>query len=86
MIEAIGFTAGALSLIGYLPQTIKTIRTRKTRDLALATFLFVMLSAGIWIVYGFMQNAPSIWVTNSVVMVCCLIITVMKIRDVSKKP
>ncbi|MCL2038058.1 SemiSWEET family transporter [Candidatus Saccharibacteria bacterium] len=85
MIEAIGFIAGALSLIGYLPQTIKTIRTRKTRDLALATFLFVMLSAALWIVYGWMQNAPSIWVTNSVVMVCCLIITIMKVLDIRQK-
>ncbi len=79
--EIIGFAAGILSLIGYLPQTLKTIRTRRTKDLSLPTFLTVAISAILWVVYGFAHNAPAIWLTNSVVAVCGVIITIIKLRQ-----
>ena len=37
--EIIGSLATLTLLLGYLPQTIHTIRTRKTDDIALGTFL-----------------------------------------------
>jgi MtN3 and saliva related transmembrane protein len=79
MIELVGYCAGALTLIGYLPQTIKTIRTRKTRDLSLPTFTIIGTSAVLWTVYGLANAKPAIWVTNSVVAVCSLIIISLKL-------
>ncbi|HET6924910.1 MAG TPA: SemiSWEET family transporter [Candidatus Saccharimonadales bacterium] len=79
--EIIGYLAGLLTLVGYLPQTIKTIRTRKTRDLSLPTFLIIGTSAVLWTVYGLHTHTPSIWVTNGVVTACSLIILVLKVRE-----
>jgi MtN3 and saliva related transmembrane protein len=75
----VGYLAGLLTLIGYLPQTIKTIRTRKTRDLSLGTFLVIGASAVLWAIYGLAIKQPAIWVTNTVVAVCSIIITYLKL-------
>jgi MtN3 and saliva related transmembrane protein len=77
--DIIGYIAGALTLIGYLPQTIKVIRTRRTKDLALATFLIIGLSATLWTIYGLSKDQPAIWFTNAVVAICSLIIIYLKL-------
>lgn len=77
--EIIGYLAGALSLVGYLPQALKTIRTRQTKDLSLLTFSIIGVSAMLWVVYGLVNSILAIWVTNSVVAGCTLAITVIKI-------
>jgi uncharacterized protein with PQ loop repeat len=43
--DIVGYVAGALTLVGYLPQTIKTIRTRETKDLSMLTFVVIATSA-----------------------------------------
>ncbi len=78
--EFVGYIAGLFTLVGYLPQTIKTIRTRKTRDLSLYTFLIIGLSAICWTIYGVGKATPAIWITNGVVSVCSLIIICIKLR------
>jgi MtN3 and saliva related transmembrane protein len=77
--EFIGVLAGTLTLIAYLPQTIKTIRTKKTKDLSLGTFSIIGISALLWTIYGFDKQLPSIWVTNAVVTACSAIILYIKI-------
>jgi MtN3 and saliva related transmembrane protein len=78
--DVIGYAAGILTLIGYLPQTIKTIRIRETKDLSLLTFLIIGTSGVLWTVYGLGNHKPAIWVTNGVVALCSLIITTIKLR------
>jgi MtN3 and saliva related transmembrane protein len=77
----VGYLAGLLTLIGYLPQTIKTIRTRETKGLSLPTFLIIGTSAVLWTIYGYSNHKPAIWVTNGVVSVCSIIITIIKLRE-----
>lgn len=79
--EIIGYLAGTLTLVGYLPQTIKTIYTRRTKDLSLLTFIIIGTSAVLWTIYGLSNNIPAIWVTNGVVTLCSLIITSIKLRN-----
>lgn len=79
--ELIGFLAGLLTLVGYLPQTIKTIRTRQTKDLALTTFIIIGLSAILWVIYGISKGIPAIWVTNAVVATCSLVIIHIKLLE-----
>ena len=79
--ELVGYIAGFLTLIGYLPQTIKTIRTRHTKGISLATFSIIGTSAFLWVVFGFSRSIPVIWVTNAVVCTCSLIIIYIKITN-----
>lgn len=78
--EVFGYFAGALTLIAFLPQTIRTIRIRETRDLSLATFLTISISGVFWVVYGLSKSIPAIWITNAVVAICTSIIVALKLK------
>jgi MtN3 and saliva related transmembrane protein len=77
--ETIGYIAGFLTLVGYLPQTIKTMRTRHTKSISLATFVIIGTSAFLWTVFGLSKDIPAIWVTNAVVCICSSIIIYIKL-------
>jgi MtN3 and saliva related transmembrane protein len=77
--DLLGAVAGTLTLLGYLPQTFKTIRTRRTKDLSLGTFSIIGVSALLWTMYGLGKHLPSVWVTNAVVALCSLIILSIKL-------
>jgi MtN3 and saliva related transmembrane protein len=49
----IGSIAGILSTISGLPQLIKIIKIRETRDLSLATMLIGSTASTLWLIYGF---------------------------------
>ena len=78
--EIIGITAGILTLSTYIPQTIKTVRTKQTRDLSLGTYLMLVISAFFWVAYGLGRDLPSVWVTNSVVGTLGMLILFIKVR------
>lgn len=84
VIEILGAVAGFLTVITYAPQAIKTIRTRKTRDLSLATYLILTFGAVCWTIYGFAKNLPSIWAANGIVSILALIILLIKLREKAK--
>lgn len=60
-VETLGMAAATLTTLAYLPQSIRTIRTRSTGDLSLK--MLALLSTGLllWIVYGaFLGSLPLI--------------------------
>lgn len=61
VVETVGMVAAALTTLAYLPQSVRTIKTRSTGDLSLK--MLALLSAGLvlWIVYGmFLRSLPLI--------------------------
>lgn len=80
IITALGFLAAALTTITFLPQAIKTIKTKQTKDLSLG--LLIIQSSGnfIWIVYGLLiLNSPLI-VANILTFTLVFIILILKIK------
>lgn len=55
----IGYTASICMVLGYLPQTIHTLRTRKTDDIAVGTFLLMGLGGLFFCIQGLLlENWP----------------------------
>jgi MtN3 and saliva related transmembrane protein len=79
--EFTGIIAGIFTLITYIPQALKTIRTKQTRDLSLTTYVLLIVSAFLWVAYGIDKNASSIWITNTIVGSLGIIILVIKLRS-----
>lgn len=73
-----GYVGAMLTILAFAPQAYKTIRTRKTRDLSLSTYVVLVSASCCWVVYGVDHNSPVIFVTNIAVGVLALIICVMK--------
>lgn len=52
MIQYLGYFAGVLTVSSFLPQVIRTWRTRQTRDLSLGMFALLSTASGLWMIYG----------------------------------
>lgn len=59
--EIVGFIAAILTTIAYLPQVIKTWKSKSAADLSLGLFSILTTGVFLWLVYGIMiGNAPII--------------------------
>lgn len=86
-IEILGFIAGGLTSIALLPQVIKAIRTRSTRDISLQWMEINILGQLMWIIYGIFINSVSLYVMSIVAFVMALILLVVKLCfDKATKP
>lgn len=66
--EVIGIIAGALSCTTFLPQVIKTWKSKSTKDVSLAMFLIASVGTTLWLIYGIMIKSISIIGTNIIVL------------------
>lgn len=80
MITLIGIIAGILTTISFIPQVIKSISSRNTRDISLLMYLTFLTGICLWLIYGIIiTNIPIIF-ANSVTFMLVGAIIVMKIR------
>lgn len=77
---ALGFLAAALTTAAFLPQVIKTWRTRQTRDLSLATLLALCLGIILWVAYGTLRNDLPLILSNAVTLTLVGTLLVLKLR------
>jgi len=56
MIQYLGYFAGLLTVGAFLPQVVRTWRTRRTRDLSLATSGLLVTTGSLWMVYGILTS------------------------------
>ena len=52
LIDVTGFMAAISAAVIFLPQVIKTVRTKNTMGLSLGTFILVNVSNSFWLIYG----------------------------------
>ena len=80
LILVLGLVSACLTMFAFLPQLIKIIRTKHTKDLSL--FMLIMLEVGIsgWLAYGILISDPPIIVANSVSVTLLTIILILKIK------
>lgn len=59
--EIVGFVAAILTTLAYLPQVIKTWKSKSAADLSLGLFSILTTGVFLWLVYGIMiGNGPII--------------------------
>ena len=63
-IHYLGYFAGSLTVLSFLPQVIRTWRTRQTRDLSLTMFALLVTASTLWILYGAIIGSWPVIVTN----------------------
>ena len=80
LITFIGFAAAVCTTAAYLPQVIRTWRTRSTADISLAMFTVMTLGGALWLVYGIAIVSWPIIACNSVTLVFASTILILKLR------
>ena len=68
-IELIGLTAAILTTIAFVPQVIKVIRSKKTNNLSLTTYVIFTIGVGLWLVYGLFKKSISMILGNGITLV-----------------
>jgi MtN3 and saliva related transmembrane protein len=86
LVPAIGFAAGTLTTLAYLPQALHSYRTRSVRDLSMT--MLVALNAGLllWVVYGLWIHSLPLVLTNVLTLLLALPLLVMKLRFHQESP
>ena len=61
MLQYVGFIGGFITVTAFVPQVIRTWRTRNTRDLSLGMVALLVTSGALWLTYGiFIRDWPVI--------------------------
>ena len=79
-VNAIGLTAGALTTAAFLPQVVKTWKTRSTKDISLGMFLVLCSGIALWLVYGVLREDLPLLLANGVTIFLAGTILVFKLR------
>jgi MtN3 and saliva related transmembrane protein len=79
-IVIIGYIAGALTTISFVPQVARAWKLKETRDLSLAMLLLFAAGILLWTVYGVWTNSLPIIAANIITFFLVLLLLGMKIR------
>ena len=81
-IEFLDLAASSLATLAFLPQVVKTWRTRSANDFSLLTLFMLEAGTSLWIVYGVLRDAPAIWLGNGVTLALAGFILSVKMKGV----
>lgn len=85
MIELIGSIGATLTTISFLPQAIKTIKTKNTEGISLAMYAIFTTGVSFWLVYGILLENPIIIISNIITLALSGSILLIKIKNYDKK-
>ena len=78
-IEFFGYIAAILTTAAFLPQLIKTLKTKKAEDVSLITLIMFICGVGFWIIYGYKISSAPILLANIITLILNLSILISKL-------
>lgn len=79
--QIIGYTASICMVLGYLPQTVRTLKTRKTDDIALGTFLLMGIGGLFFCIQGLLLENWPLFLCNLCTTTMSAIIFAIKMHN-----
>lgn len=80
----LGYIAGTISTLTFLPQVVKTWRTKSANDVSFFMFIFATISVILWFIYGILIQDGAIIYTNSFIFVLSIIMLYLIFKYLSK--
>lgn len=80
MVNGLGFVAGTLTTIAFLPQLQRTWLTKSADDMSLGMLLTFTTGVLLWLVYGLYLTAWPIIIANAITLCLTLAILVLKLK------
>lgn len=65
LVDLLGITAGALTTAAFLPQVIKTWKSKSAKDLSLGMFSLFVLGVILWLIYGILIDSLPVILANA---------------------
>jgi MtN3 and saliva related transmembrane protein len=76
----VGYLAGTLTTISFIPQVIKAWKMRETRDISLAMLVLFGIGILLWTLYGIWTGSLPIIAANVITFFLILILLFLKVR------
>ncbi len=83
-ISIIGLIAAVFTSTSFLPQALKTIRTRDTTSISLSMYILFTFGTLMWFIYGIASNNLPVWLANGFTLILASVILFFKIENTSK--
>jgi len=80
-ISVTGLLAAVLTSSSFLPQALKTIRTRDTTSISLSMYILFTLGTLMWFIYGVISSNLPIWLANGFTLILASIILYFKVKN-----
>lgn len=77
----VGSVAATLTTLAFVPQVVKTLRTRQTRDISTAMWSMFCAGVALWLAYGVLLGAWPIIVANALTLVLAGTVLAIKLAN-----
>jgi MtN3 and saliva related transmembrane protein len=81
-----GLFAAVLTSTSFLPQALKTIRTKDTSSISLSMYILFTFGTLMWFIYGIATNNLPVWLANGFTLILASIILYFKVQNTAKFP
>ena len=79
-VEFVGYVAGAITTVAFLPQLILIARSRQANGVSLRMYLVFSFGVALWITYGVLRNSPAVVLTNAVTLLLTAVIVALVVH------
>jgi len=79
IVTTIGYVAGTLTTISFLPQLIKTWRCKSAKEISWVMLLAFAAGVTLWLLYGIWLRSAPIIVANAATFALVVLILVLKV-------
>jgi MtN3 and saliva related transmembrane protein len=76
----VGYAAGTLATIAFVPQVIRSWKTKSTEDISLVMFSIFSAGVFLWLVFGILIGSLPVIIANVVTFILALSILFLKLR------
>ena len=80
IIDFLGYIAATITTIAFLPQIIKTIKSKSAKDVSMGMFVLFTTGVFLWIVYGVLTKTYPVLIANAVIFCLALAQIILKIK------
>lgn len=78
-VELLGYCAAFLTTIAFLPQVVRSWRTRDLSGISLGMYSLFTAGVGLWLVYGFIIEKWPLILANALTFLLSLSILLLKV-------
>ncbi|MBS3126867.1 SemiSWEET transporter [Candidatus Woesearchaeota archaeon] len=80
MATIIGLVAATGTTLSFLPQAMRIIKTKHTKDLSLAMYLIFTTGVFLWLIYGILIKDLPVIIANAITLLFTSTILIFKIK------
>lgn len=79
-VTLIGLAAAILTTVAFLPQFIKTWKTKSTKDISLGMYVIFCVGIVLWLIYGILRKDVAVIAAQILVFAQAVVILALKIK------